>query len=136
MNDKKRVNILTTRTKALGGGLYAPSIFFKEPIETLVDICNGCGAAGAKFDFVPDKIYGTSIGKACIIHDYMYYIGTTVEDKEEADRVFLNNMIRLIEEDSHKWYKPTALQRRRALKYYEAVTYFGGAAFWAGKPTV
>ncbi len=115
------------------GGVFAPAAFLTATVDELDGICNGCGAAGAKFDFIPDKIYGTDISAACHIHDFMYHYGRSVEDKEEADRIFLNNLIRIIEKDKHKWYKPTALQRRRALKYYEAVTYFGGAAFWAGK---
>lgn len=118
---------------ACAGVLYAPASMLTHNTSVLATICNGCGAANAKFDFIPDRIYGTSIAEACHIHDYMYYEGRTIEDKEEADRVFLNNMFRLIERDKHKWYKPTALQRRRALKYYEAVVYFGGSAFWAGK---
>lgn len=118
---------------ATTGSLYAPASFLNTPMKTLRALCNGCGAANSKFDFVPDRVYGTSINEACHIHDFMYSEGTTLEDKEEADRVFLNNMIRLIERDKHKWYKPTMLQRRRALKYYEAVVSFGGSAYWAGK---
>ena len=60
----------------------------------------------------------------------MYHVGQTVDDKQEADRVFLNNMLRLIE-DASGWLK--CLRRRRALKYYEAVVVFGGPAYWAGK---
>lgn len=93
-------------------------------------VCNGCGAANAKFDFVPDTIYGLSINDACNIHDWMYHVGRTIEDKQEADRVFLNNMLRIIE---HKggWLK--ILRRMRAIKYYGAVADMGGPAFWDGK---
>jgi hypothetical protein len=92
----------------------------------------GCGAEKARFDFVPDSIYGVSIKPACIIHDYAYLVGKTIEDKQHADREFLNNLLRLIEAND-KWYYPTMLARRRALKYYEAVVAFGGTAFWDGK---
>ena len=115
------------------GALYAPASFMCTPFEQLEKICNGCGAANAKFDFVPDRIYGTRISEACHIHDFMYWGGASIEDKEEADRVFLNNLFRLIERDKHKWYKPTFLQRIRAKSYYKAVKYYGGSAFWAGK---
>lgn len=94
-------------------------------------ICNGCGSAQAKFDFVPGTIYGLSITPACNIHDWDYNIGETIEYKGVADRRFLNNMLRLIESGSWRFVK--VLRRRRALKYYEAVNSFGGPAYWAGK---
>jgi len=115
------------------GVLYAPASFLNASVKELKLVCNGCGAANAKFDFVPDRIYGTYIGHACTIHDWMYNEGRSIEDKKEADRVFLNNMYRLIERDKHKWFKPTWLQRIRAKGYYKAVEYFGGSAFWMGK---
>lgn len=110
--------------------LFAPeSYWLLNPVQKS-DICNGCGSKDSKFDFVPDSIYWLSICEACDIHDYMYAIGLTLEDKREADRVFLNNMLRQIEV-GNKWLRP--LRRRRALKYYEAVTMFGGPSFWRGK---
>lgn len=118
---------------AEAGILFAPASFLTTGPDRLAQICNGCGAADAKFDFVPDRIYGTRISSACHIHDFMYHTGRSVEDKEEADRVFLNNLLRLIGRDSYKWYKPTRLQRIRARGYYLAVHHFGGPAFWAGK---
>ena len=127
------VRVEVAQSIARMGVLYAPASFLTASVDTLKGICNGCGAAGAKFDYIPDRIYGTDISAACHIHDYMYHTGRTLEDKDEADRVYLNNMVRLIERDSHKWYKPTMLQRRRALKYYEAVSLFGGSAYWKGK---
>jgi len=121
------------QSMAVSGILFAPTGFKLASLDTLKAVCNGCGAANAKFDFVPDKIYGTCITYACHIHDFMYSMGATIEDKQEADRVFLNNMFRLIERDKHKWYKPTKLQRIRAKEYYRAVDWFGGSAYWAGK---
>jgi hypothetical protein len=68
----------------------------------------------------------------CRIHDWMYLRGETLEDKEKADRVFLNNMLRTIDKHTNnsvlKW-----LRRRRALKYYTAVDTFGAPAFWNSK---
>lgn len=119
---------------ARSGALFAPASFKSAPMSQLETICNGCGAANAKFDFVPDTVYGLSIAAACNIHDFMYNEGRSIEDKEEADRVMLNNMLRLIKR-ANVWYSPSALRRRRALKYYEAVDAFGGPAFWAGKTT-
>ena len=93
--------------------------------------CNGCGA-GWSAKLIPNSIYGVSIRPACCIHDDRYEYGLTIEDKDSADREFLNNMLRLIEVND-KWYYPTVLARRRALKYYEAVKYFGGTAYWKNK---
>jgi hypothetical protein len=59
----------------------------------------------------------------------MYWLGKTIEDKREADRTFLNNMLRLIDAHSHSWLLNT-LRRRMALRYYTAVATFGGPAFW------
>jgi len=129
--------IAKTKDMAATGLLFAPASFLNTPNKTLRSICNGCGAANAKFDFVPDKIYGTYIGYACNIHDWMYHEGRSIEDKEEADRVMLNNILRLIDIDcKKKWYKPKFLMRIRAKEYYLAVKHFGGPAFWAGKPSV
>ena len=105
--------------------LYAPEGY--EPKQD----CNGCGT-GWNSKLVPDTIYWVSITPACCIHDYMYSVGKTNEDKCVADRVFLNNMLRIIESVT-EWYYPTALARRRALKYYEAVVSFGSTAYWEGK---
>jgi len=115
------------------GSIYAPASFKTTPIEILAEHCNGCGSASAKIDFVPDKIYGTYVGEACHIHDWMYHEGSVIEDKEEADRTFLNNINRLINK-RRKWYKPIFLMRRRAATYAYMVEKHGGPAFWNGKP--
>lgn len=114
--------------------LFNPEGYIDCPPIERNKICNGCGAANSKFDFVPDSIYGLKISEACNRHDWMYHFGKTIEDKEQADRVFLNNLLRLIEAQTgtlNRLLKP--LRRRRALKYYEAVVAFGGPAFWSGK---
>lgn len=111
--------------------LYCPYEYKVLSKENKITICNGCGPQ-SKFDFIPDKIWGLKITEVCNIHDYMYYNGKNIEDKKEADRVFLNNLIRLIDyKTKWKWLK--FLRRRRAYKYYNAVKYFGGSAFWSGK---
>lgn len=128
----KRDEITETQRLAQAGILYAPAAFLNASVDELLSICNGCGSADSWFR-PPKRIYGTLVVYACIIHDFMYEKGFTIDDKDEADRVFSNNMNRLITRDEHKLYKPTYLQRRRALKYYYAVKEFGGSAFWAGK---
>jgi hypothetical protein len=101
-----------------------------EPKET----CNGCGT-GWSASIIPNTIYFLNIKECCCIHDYMYEAGSTIEHKKEADRVFLNNMLRIIN-DKEAWYFPHFLARYRAIEYYNAVVNFGGAAFWDNKPIV
>jgi len=62
----------------------------------------------------------------------MYAIGQTLEDKEIADRVFLNNMLRLIETRTCCGLLKR-LRGQRASLYFNAVHVFGGPAYWAGK---
>ena len=126
--------VLQTIEMVADGRVKAPQSFVDFGAVELTSLCNGCGSSQAKFDFVPDSIYGLKIYPACHIHDFQYAVGKTIEDKREADRRFLNNMLRLIEADTNKIRKFIKfLMRRRALKYYEAVNAFGGTAFWGNK---
>jgi hypothetical protein len=95
------------------------------------EIANGCGD-GWRACLIPNTMYGLSILPACQIHDWDYHHGATIDDKEEADRRFLNNLLRIIEAHSAN-HVTRALRNRRALKYYEAVRIYGGPAFWQGK---
>ena len=129
---KLEKRILKARDLARAGTIFAPPGFINANPERLFKICNGCGAQGSKFDFVPDTIYMTPVGEACMVHDWGYHNGHSIEDKEEADRVFLNNLLRLIDY-RHKWYKPKYLMRARAYLYYTMVKRFGGPAYWKDK---
>jgi len=114
------------------GLLYAPKEYWKLSFEAKRELCNGCGAGSALFDFVPDNIYGLDISECCNIHDYMYHIGETAENKSEADRVFLNNLIRVIDKNtSWRWLRKR--RKKVAYLYYNAVFKFGGPAFWNEK---
>lgn len=131
-------NVSTTLSMKNTGGvwLYAPELYLTLPAAERKKLVNGCGPGGWKIDLVPDTIWGLDISEACNIHDFMYLIGTDLAAKEEADRVFLNNTLRLIDSrDSMRWLKK--LRRQRAREYYEAVHLFGGPAYWHGKnPTI
>jgi hypothetical protein len=109
--------------------LFAPAEYWTAKDKDTV--CNGCGTKGLVGYVIPDTLYGLSITAACDIHDFMYDRGLTLADKEEADRVFLNNILRLIETKPGKFLQ--FLRCRRAMIYYSAVRDFGGPAFWAGK---
>ena len=121
--------LLKAQELARASVIFAPVSFLLATEQELVDTCNGCGADGSFFR-PPATIYFTDVSPSCIVHDWCYSKGFTIEDKDEADRVFLNNMIRLFNRDD-KWLK--CLQIRRAKKYYYAVKLFGGDAYWKGK---
>jgi len=116
--------------------LFCPPPRNTQGWEIINALSNGCGPQGWKFDIVPDTIWGCFVQEACRIHDVMYGDGVTIADKDSADRTFLNNLIRLIRaRTTNSWAKMFLLQRRlnTAYVYYEAVSHFGGPAFWHGK---
>ena len=114
----------------MGVELYAPKSYVDASDGEKNKVVNGCGAADAKFDFVPDSILGLNITCCCHIHDWMYSEGVTIEDKEKADRAFLNNILRVIE-DKGGWFK--SWRRKIAYGYYQAVKRYGAVAYWEGK---
>jgi hypothetical protein len=112
--------------------LWAPEEYWQLSDEQRRDLCNGCGTKGLGGYVVPDTIYGLRITVACDIHDFMYATGRSIEDKQTADRVFLNNMIRIIEAKTKRFFL-RKLRTTRAYTYYLSVCNFGGPAFWSGK---
>ena len=121
-----------TRSGTMGALLFAPASYVNALPEVRLQMVNGCGPGGWLTDLVPDTIYGLDISAACNIHDWMYAEGETIEDKQLADRVFLNNLVRIINHET-RWAWLRWLRRRRALKYYLAVKNFGGPFFWTDK---
>jgi hypothetical protein len=106
----------------------------------------GCGPGGLGDYLVPDKLFGViSIVEACKIHDYMYKVEMDLEGKKRADRIFLNNMVRIIvamtspDEDGFAIDEAKIMEKRReaclaeSRTYYTMVKWFGGPAFWKGK---
>lgn len=93
----------------------------------------GCGPGGFGDKLVPDKILWLSVKPSCQIHDWCYHYGETLADKEMADRIFLNNMLRQIWPAKSRWRIPRMLL---AYGYYKAVKCFGARAFWSGKNKV
>ncbi len=103
---------------------------FKEAFPDEFD-SYGCGPGGLGDFFVPDTVYGLSIKPACQIHDtyYRHWPDASEEARQMIDRIFKNNMIRIVDHFTSpgllRW-----LRRRRCLKYYLMVKRFGGPAFW------
>jgi len=107
--------------------LYAPKEYWELEVNQKRKICNGCGAKGSKLNFlIPQGVFT----EACNIHDYMYYTGKTDEDKKVADRVFINNLNRIVKA-SNPLLRP--IRKAMARAYYEAVSKFGYEAFWKDK---
>lgn len=115
--------------------LYAPESYWTLPPDLKRALTNGCGPSGWLNKLVPDTMWGLVITPVCNIHDYQYAIGRTIEEKEEADRVFLNNLIRWIDANTTNGIL-RRLRYHRAYAYYQAVKLHGGVAYWAGKNLV
>lgn len=111
--------------------LYVPELYKALTPEGKAAICNGCGQKGWGWA-VPDSIWGLCITEACNIHDFMYAVGVDEEDREEADRVFRNNMLRIIESGT-KWKWLKLFRGVRALIYFCMVRLFAAPAFWNNK---
>lgn len=110
--------------------LFAPPAYWSMPQR--LQRYMGCGPGVIGDLFVPDTIWGLNVQPACAIHDYMYAVGECEPDRELADRVLLNNLVRLI--NAATTYKLLMrLRLRRARCYYAFVRAFGGPAFWSGK---
>lgn len=106
--------------------------YFRECVpEEYEKICNGVGAKGDwRNAFIPKTIYGLDITEPANIHDFMYHIGETKEDKVQADIFFHKNMYKLIDKNSY-WLR--FVRKLRADKYYWAVCKFGDDAFFKNK---
>jgi len=111
--------------------LFAPPDYWALTEDQRNEICNGCGPKGLDY-LVPDTIWFLSIKEACRIHDFMYEMGETLADKEAADRIFRNNMVRIIEANP-TWRWLTLKRLERAEFYYNMVDKYGGPSFWKGK---
>ena len=126
------MNLSTLRTNYGHSGvkLFAPAAYWRTPAEEVDLITGGCGPGGFGDKFVPDKILWVSVFEACRIHDWMYHIGTTEEHRAEADRVFKNNMQRIVRHHGGFLRYPREIL---VLGYYVSVSYCGGPAFWDSK---
>jgi hypothetical protein len=93
---------------------------------------NGCGS-GWNALLVPDHLWFCNIKPACKIHDMMYAFGEEdIEGKQTADRVFLNNMVRIVVAKT-SWKRLMRHRLNLARYYYEVVRDYGGPAYWENK---
>ena len=95
----------------------------------------GCGASKGLGDaLVPDTMYGLSVRNACRIHDWYYgfWPYDTEEGRELADRVFRNNLLRIVRVKTANAIL-RFLRERRCITYYKAVRNFGAEHYFAGR---
>jgi hypothetical protein len=111
--------------------LFAPPEYWRLTDEERSQFRCGPGRGVLEW-LVPETMYGLTITPACAIHDFSYRIGQNDQDKTDADDVFLNNMVRIIEAHTNNKIL-LCLRLRRAKTYYQMVKQFGGVAFWSGK---
>jgi len=105
-------------------GLMAHVDYWNASNKKLARNCNGCGTSGWKGALVPDTIWMLNVNPSCNIHDWDYAIGTTMEEKADADFRFLMNMMSQIRMDAKKSWVGWTLQilrQRRCFTYYQAV---------------
>ena len=108
-----------------GWKLLAPQSYWDASEEELDKYTGGCGPGKLGDYLVPDTMLGESVFLACQIHDWMYYVGTTLEDKKWSDLLFLLNMTILIDDGELL----DVARLRTVMTYYEAVSYCGEEAF-------
>ena len=106
--------------------IYAPTSFWSIPPDLRL---GGCGAGKLGDILIPDTLWGLNVTLMCKIHDHMYSIGITEEDRSDADRTLRNNLMKWVDYNTNS-YVLKWLRTRRAEKYYLAVRIFGGPAFW------
>ena len=85
---------------------------------------NGCGPAGILNSIVPDEYDGIDLNPACNIHDFMYFHGETEQDRDLADRIFLFNLLVLVDADNPS-IKISKKRHNRMILYYNAVSNLG-----------
>lgn len=115
--------------------LKAPDSYTYATEDTRARVCNGAGPEGLGW-LVPDTLYGLKITDAADVHDWMYSLGLSLQDKHDADFLFLVNMIRIINKETTKTTGIGCILRwlraLRAVTYFEAVQSFGHHAFFQG----
>ena len=108
-----------------GWKLLAPQSYWDASEEELDKYTGGCGPGKLGDWFVPDTMLGESVFLACQIHDWMYHIGITAEDKKWSDLLFLLNMTILVDDGDSLDF----IRLRTVMTYYEAVSFGGKGAF-------
>lgn len=102
------------------GIVEVPQGFVETDQQYLFFVCNGCGSAQAKMDFVPDSIYRLCITAACHPHDFEYEHAYTLGEKLAADERFKRNIHALIDCD-RSWWRDKDKMKSKFEFYYTMV---------------
>jgi len=98
----------------------------------------GCGPGDGIGDkLIPDTVWLLSIRDACKIHDwgYRHCVYSSSTDRERHDKIFLNNMLSIVDENT-RWRWLRKLRYRRCKSYFLAVRAFGARSYWEARDTV
>ena len=118
-------------------GLMRPAVVAALTPTQAADLTNGCGPQSMKIKLIPDTVMGIDFFPACAVHDQCYSFGEDEDDKRLSDRIFLFNLLVLI--DKHCAAKgiidkvQRVAARSAAFDYFKAVSDWGRAAFYAHK---
>ena len=139
--------------------LLAPDNYWRHTVTYLLKVTNGMGPDTWWVNMIPqclrNNILLLDVREAAIIHDYMYGLinkSYTYKEhllyKEYADRLFLCNLMRIIEDNYNKerkdigflgfierWFVKRRYKARKkeATKVYTLVADHGTSAFFANK---
>lgn len=108
-----------------GYELQVPTSYRNADQELINQYTGGCGPGKLGDALVPDRIVGESVFLACQVHDWMYNEGETLKDKKIADRVFLVNMLEIIDDGELIDH----IRINIAFTYFKAVRAGGGSSF-------
>ena len=115
-------------------GLVLPKVVANLTPAQVADLSNGCGTRKIR---VPQKILGVNFEDACNGHDCCYSFGEDEEDKRISDRLFLYNLLVLVDEHCKRNGIVDRAERvacrEAAFEYYKAVADWGKWAFYAHK---
>ncbi|MFT4072826.1 MAG: hypothetical protein QM654_12995 [Dysgonamonadaceae bacterium] len=93
------------------------------------DTVNGCGACSGWLSWIKPP-HHKFFKNACILHDELYNLGGTEEDRKKADKRLFSEMVKHSQEYftdksiSSQWWFVTL-----AYGYYKAVRWFGKGQF-------
>lgn len=118
--------------------MFIPDALSDVPDDKDIPFVNGCGAADSWLSvFVPQKIGGIDVRAACLIHDYRYTFGETMQDKIYADIEFLHNLCLILSHPSNHAVELSARKRQalydKAFIFFMFVQLYGEKAYVAGK---
>jgi hypothetical protein len=94
---------------------------------------NGCGPKGTFGKLIPDSLLGVSVHEACNLHDELYSQGGTSKERKEADKFFLDEMLKIVDKNSES-HLLKVLRKSQAYLYFYAVRLFG-RFFFGGEKT-